>query len=144
MIRALWRRLVHGERRLRQRSDWSALVGLDWAERIMDVNLTDDFHAKQGRSTGRWVLHAGERRLAVYLKRHYRLPRWHGLLATLWPSKGWSPGIQEADHLDWARRHGLPVPAVVAAGESIGPWGKLQSFLAVEELTDMLPLHQAI
>jgi heptose I phosphotransferase len=65
-------------------------------------------------------------------------------MATLWPGKGWSPGIQEADHLEWAQRHGLPVPAVVAAGESIGPWGKLQSFLAVEELTDMLPLHQAI
>jgi heptose I phosphotransferase len=65
-------------------------------------------------------------------------------MATLWPGLAWSPGIQEAYHLEWAQRHGLPVPAVVAAGESIGPWGKLQSFLAVEELTGMLPLHQAI
>src|SRR5207237_5815725 len=24
------------------------------------------------------------------------------------------------------------------------PWGKLQSFLAIEELTGMLPLHQAV
>ena len=39
---------------------------------------------------------------------------------------------------------GLPVPRVVAAGEFLGPWGKLQSFLAIEELTDMLPLHEAI
>ena len=46
--------------------------------------------------------------------------------------------------MEWATQHGLPVPAVVAAGEAIGPWGKLQSFLAVEELTGMLPLHQAI
>jgi len=38
----------------------------------------------------------------------------------------------------------MPVPATVAAGEYIGPWGRLQSFLAIEELTDMLPLHEAI
>jgi heptose I phosphotransferase len=36
------------------------------------------------------------------------------------------------------------VPASVAAGEFIGPWGRLQSFLAVEELTGMLPLNEAI
>src|SRR5262245_46008006 len=139
-----WDRLIRGVRRVQQRPDWPALAGADWAERIMDVAVTDDFHAKQGRSTGRWVLRAPDRELTVYLKRHYRLPRWHGLLATLWPGQGWSPGLQEARHLEWARRHGLPVPEVVAAGESIGPWGKLQSFLAVEELTDMLPLHQAV
>jgi heptose I phosphotransferase len=144
MIAALWQRLVHGVQRVQQRSDWPAFAGADWALRIMDVELTDNFHAKQGRSTGRWILHGDGRRLAVYLKRHYRLPWRHGLLATLWPGQGWSPGLQEARHLEWAKRHGLPVPAVVAAGESIGPWGKLQSFLAVEELTGMLPLHQAI
>jgi heptose I phosphotransferase len=38
----------------------------------------------------------------------------------------------------------MPVPATVAAGEYIGPWGRLQSFLAVEELADMVPLHEAI
>ena len=27
----------------------------DWADRIMEVTVTDDFHAKQGRSTGRWI-----------------------------------------------------------------------------------------
>ena len=36
------------------------------------------------------------------------------------------------------------MPAAIAAGEYIGPWGKLQSFLAVQELADMLPLHEAI
>ena len=41
-------------------------------------------------------------------------------------------------------RGGVPVPAAVAAGEYIGPWGRLQSFLAVEELAGMLPLHQTI
>jgi heptose I phosphotransferase len=140
----VWQRLVRGVRRVQERPDWCSFAGADWQDRIMDVAVTDDFHAKQGRSTGRWVLHIDGRRLAVYLKRHYRLPWLHGLLATLWPGKGWSPGLVEARHLDWARRHGLPVPAVVAAGEAIGPWGRLQSFLAVEELTGMLPLHEAI
>src|SRR5262249_10605025 len=61
-----------------------------------------------------------------------------------WPDAGWSPALQEWRHLQWARDEGLPVPATVAAGEYIGPWGRLQSFLAVEELADMVPLHEAI
>ncbi len=110
----------------------------------MQAAVTDHFHAKQGRSTGRWILQANGRRLSVYLKRHYRLPWWRGLLAALFPRVGWSPALQEWRHLQWARREGLPVPAAVAAGEYIGPWGRFQSFLAVEELTNMLPLHEAI
>ena len=31
------------------------------------------------------------------------------------------------------------MPRAVAAGEWVGPWGRLQGFLAVEELTGMLP-----
>src|SRR5206468_1832361 len=80
----------------------------------------------------------------VYLKRHYRLPRWRGILATLFPRLGWSPGMHEWQHLEWAKAEGFPVPGAVAAGEYIGPWGRLRSFLAVEELTGMLPLHEAI
>ncbi len=144
MTDTFWQRLVRGVRRVWQRPDWSRFAGPDWADRIMTTAVTDRFHAKQGRSTGRWILHAREDRLAVYLKRHFRLPRWRGLLAALWPGRGWSPALEEQRHLEWARAHGLPVPAVVAAGEYIGPWGRLQSFLAVEELTDMLPLHEAV
>jgi len=139
-----WRRLTCGVRRLYARADWAAYVGEDWAERIMQADVTDDFNAKQGRSTGRWVLEAGGKQLAVYLKRHYELPWWHGLWAVLWPNSDWSPGMVERTNLEWAHEHDLPVPNVVAAGEFIGPWGKLQSFLAIEELTDMLPLHEAI
>src|SRR3712207_4502269 len=65
-------------------------------------------------------------------------------MALLWPDAGWSPALQEWDHLEWARAQGLPVPVASAGGEYIGPWGRLQSFLAVEELTGMLPLHQAV
>jgi heptose I phosphotransferase len=141
---SFWRRLARGARRVRQRPDWPRFAGPDWAERIMAVAVTDRFHAKQGRSTGRWVLHAGGESLAVYLKRHYRLPRWRGLLAAVWPGAAWSPALQEWEHLEWARAQGIPVPAVVAAGEYLGPWGQMQSFLAVEELTGMLPLHEAV
>jgi heptose I phosphotransferase len=141
---SLWRRLTTGCRMLHVRPDWEEFAGPGWANRIMQAGVTDDFHAKQGRSTGRWVLEAGARRLAVYLKRHYRLPFWTGWLAALWPKGGWSPAMQEYRHLEWARHQGLHVPATVAVGEFVGPWGKHSSFLIVEELTDMLPLHQAI
>jgi lipopolysaccharide kinase (Kdo/WaaP) family protein len=140
----LWRRWFRGVRRMRQRPEWLRVVGADWPERIMGVTATDDYHAKQGRSTGRWLAQTPGGQLAVYLKRHYRLPRWRGLLAALWPNFGWSPALQEWRHLQWARRQGIPVPTAVAACEYIGPWGRLQSFLAVEELTDMQALHQAI
>ncbi len=110
----------------------------------MAADVTDDFNAKQGRSTGRWVLESAGKQLPVYLKRHYELPWWHGLLATIWPTGDWSPGMLERRNLEWAREIGMNVPRVVAAGEFLGPWGKLQSFLAIEELTNMLPLHQAI
>jgi hypothetical protein len=135
---------LRGVRYWRQRNDWPHLAGDDWPERIMTLPVTDHFHAKQGRSTGRLVLERNNRRLVIYLKRHYRLPRWLGWLATLWPRGRWSPAMQECANLDWAAAQGLPVPKVVAAGEAIGPWGRLQSFLAIEELTDMLPLHEAI
>lgn len=139
-----WQRLSRGVRRLHQRADWSLFAGADWPEQIMERAVTDRFHAKQGRSVGRLILESGDRRLSVYLKRHYRLAWWRGVLATFWPGTGWSPALEERHNLEWARAQGMPVPEVVAAGEYIGPWGRLQSFLAVEELADMLPLHEAI
>jgi heptose I phosphotransferase len=52
--------------------------------------------------------------------------------------------LQEWQKLNWAKAQGLPVPRAVAAGQFVGPWGRLQGFLAVEELHGMLPLHEAI
>jgi hypothetical protein len=141
---SLWQRLWHGSRRFRQREDWSHFVEPDWPDQIMGLSVTDHFHTKQGRSTGRCVLRTDKGHLAVYLKRYFRLPLWRGFLASLWPDAGWSPGVQEYHHLQWARAQGVPVPRAVAAGEYIGPWGRLRSFLAVEELTGMLPLHEAV
>lgn len=145
----LWTRLRRGVARLWQRADWGRYVGLDWVATIMGRPATDRFSAKQGRSTGRMILPPegdasdGEP-LRIYLKRHYRLPWWDRVLAMLWPGGGWSPALRELHHLEKARRLGVPVPEVVAAGEFIGPGLNLQSFLAVRELTGQLALHEAI
>ena len=100
-----WHRLLHGVRRLyTPRADWSDYVGEQWADHIMQADLTDDINKKQGRSTGRWLLEAHGKHLGVYLKRHYELPRWLGLLAALWPRGDWSPGMQECNNLEWRGR----------------------------------------
>jgi heptose I phosphotransferase len=137
-------------RRVVQRPDWAHFVGADWPDRVMNVPVTDRFHSKQGRTTGRWVLEQLDpqggppRRLVVYLKRHHEVPWLSGLLALIWPRGFWSPAMRECQHLEWARQQGVPVPEVVAAAEFIGPWFRLRSCLAVEELADMLPLHEAV
>jgi len=141
---SLLERLWTGVWRVRQHPDWAEFAGPLWIDRIMEIPVTDRFHSKQGRSIGRWSLSAGGRTLIVYLKRHYQLPRGHGILAALLPGRDWSPAMQEERHLEWARSQGLPVPRVLAAGERAGPWGRLQSFIAIEELEDMLPLHEAV
>ena len=144
MSDTFWQRLFRGVRLLRQQPQWAEFAGPNWADRIMAEDVTDRFHAKQGRTIARWTLRSQDRSLVVYLKRHYRLSWWSGLQALLRPRGSWSPALQEWDHLEWARAQGLPVPLAVAGGEFIGPWGRLQSFIAVEELTDMLPLHEAV
>ncbi len=122
--------------------DWPAFAGADWLARVMAADVPDRRHAKQGRDIGRWTLTAGDRTLVVYLKRHFELPRRHTWLARLFPSRSYSPGWQEFEHLKWAAAQGLPVPAVHAAGESRR--GPLRSFLVVEELHGMLALHELI
>ena len=130
---------------LQAEPDFELAAGEGWPARIMAEEIRDRYHAKQGRSIARWTLAGPDgSTLAVYLKRHYELPQLAGWLAMLFPRKAWSPGLQEWQHLAWARSVGLPVPRPVAAGEFRGPGGKLQSFLAVEELANMLPLNEAI
>lgn len=141
----LWRRLTRPSRILHSARDWDRFAGKRWETRVMSVVVGDRHHAKQGRSIGRWTLPSDNgTSLVVYLKRHYELPRMHGLLAAIFPGRAWSPGMQEWEHLTWAQSQGIPVPRAVAAGEFRGPWGQIRSFLAVEELTGMLALHEAI
>jgi heptose I phosphotransferase len=142
---SLWLRLTRGHRTVHREPEWDDFAGPGWIDGIMTETVTDRYHSKQGRSIGRWTLTAPDgRRLIVYLKRHYALPRARGLLSAFVAGRPWSPGLEEWEHLRWARSVGLPVPRAVAVGEFLGPWGKLQSFLAVEELTGMIPLHEAI
>jgi len=144
-VGGLWSRWQHGFRRVRESPEWAEFAGPDWLDRIMAIELTDRFFKKQGRSIARWTLTTGDgRTLVVFLKRHFVLPRRHGLLAVLFPRKAWSPGMQEWEHLEWAEKHGLPVPRAMAAGELVGPRGRLQSFIAIAELTNRLPLHEAV
>jgi heptose I phosphotransferase len=143
-VSSLWRRLRRGVRLLRKQADWDRFAGSDWPGRIMTEPLTDREHRKQGRSIGRKVFADGPDTLSVYLKRHFRLSRFQGLLATLFPGRASSPGLQEWQRICWAKSKGFPVPRAVAAGQFVGPWGRLQGFLAVEELHGMLPLHEAV
>src|SRR6185295_211061 len=124
MSDSFWQRLTRGTRRLFCRADWPRFAGADWADHILARDVTDRFHAKQGRSTGRLVLERDGQRLAVYLKRHYRLPRWRGVLATLFPRMAWSPALEEWRNLERAEAAGFPVPARVAVGQYVGPWGR--------------------
>ncbi|HEX4611757.1 MAG TPA: hypothetical protein VH092_26405, partial [Urbifossiella sp.] len=131
-VSSLWHRLRKGTRLLRRELDWDRLAGEDWPDRVMGMPVTDRLHEKQGRSIGRLILTRGQARLGVYLKRHYCLGWWRGVLATLFPNQAWSPGLEEWQRLSWARDAGFPVPRAVAAGQVVGPWFRLQGFLAVE------------
>jgi len=143
-VSSLWHRLRRGTRLIRKAADWEDFAGEGWQEQIMAVPVTDRLHQKQGRSIGRKVYVNRTGRLSVYVKRHYRLPWWHGLLATLLPDRPWSPGLWEWHHLTWAASEGFTVPRPLAAGQMTGPWFRLQGFLAVEELHGMRPLHEAV
>ena len=142
--RGFWHRLMKGTRRVWCRLEWRALAGDQWDERIMSMPVTDRSHAKQGRSTGRVILRNQFGRMVVYLKRHRRLAWWRRALATFWPDHGWSPAFAEWRHLQWAETLGIRVPEPVAAGEFVGPGFRLESFIAIKELTGMSPLHEAI
>lgn len=133
-VRELWRRLTRGTRWSWIDDRYRDALPDDFDARAMTLEGRDRLHAKQGRSTARFVFHKGERRVSVYLKRHFRLPWPARLAATADPAGRHSPGAAEWAHLERARGLGVAVPDVVAVGERIGPWGALQGYLAVAEL----------
>ena len=137
--------LAAGRWVVRHAPDWPDFAGADWLDTVMTADVPDREHRKQGRAIGRWTLTAPDgRQLVVFLKRHFELPRRHGLLARLFPDRRWSPGLQEWFNLRGATNGWVRVPRAVAAGEWRGPGGRLQSFIAIEELAGQLPLHEAI
>lgn len=129
------------------RGVWSEFCSPEWVrlapangDAVMTADVRDRFHAKQGRSIARWTMGP----LTVFIKRHYRANRLTGWLAALFPDRPWSAGRCEAANLGWAERNGFRVPRTMAVGEKVGPRGRLQSYLAIEELSGMVPLHDAI
>lgn len=139
-----WRRLTHGTQHLRQHASWAPFATSGWGERCLAVGQDHPLYAKQGRTITPWAVEQDGHSLALFLKSHYRQPRWRGLLAAIFPSGDWSPALEEWTNLSWAHDHGVPVPVPIAAGQMVRPWGKLQSFLAVENLVGMVALHEAI
>lgn len=140
----LWRRLVRGTGWTWFAERHRGAFPADLESRVMDLESRDRLHAKQGRSTARVVFHAPSGPLPVYLKRHYELP-WSARLGALIHPKGkYTPAAAEWAHLERVRALGIAVPEVVAAGEQIGPWGALKSFLMIAELTGSLALNEAM
>jgi heptose I phosphotransferase len=100
----------------------------------MNINSSDRFNAKQGRTTARVRFDSPSGPLSVFLKRHDKLPIIARVAALLHPTGHHTPAATEWQHLEQARALGIQVPEVVAAGEEIGPWGRLRGFLMVAEL----------
>jgi heptose I phosphotransferase len=132
---SLWQRWFSGVSWIGINEHYRARLPDDLTASVMTLESRDRFHAKQGRSTARVVLVRVDRPLAVYLKRHFRLP-WPARLAALVdPGGKHSPAAAEWAHLEHARALGIDVPEVVAAGEHIGPRAHLQSFVMIAELS---------
>jgi heptose I phosphotransferase len=136
-----WRRWWRGEFRWRCTPDWERAVGSSWPDWILRVPVHDRFHAKQGRSTGRWIT-PGPPHLTVYLKRHLRLP-WRQRLRVLFFG-GCSPAWAEASHLEVARSLGIPVPTAHLVAEWLGPRLQVHSVLAVAELTGQWAVNEVL
>jgi heptose I phosphotransferase len=98
----------------------------------------DDFHEKQGRSTGRYRLSGGGEPVRLYLKKYMRLPWWQRWLAPI----GGFPGPRELANLERAAALGIAVPEPVVAGAD--RHHRCKSLLATRELEGYLPLHEFI
>jgi heptose I phosphotransferase len=141
---SLTKRWVHGVDWTWVNEKYRAFLPENPAAIVMSLESHDRFHAKQGRSTARVVLHQADHPLAVYLKRHFRLP-WPARVAALFdPAGRHSPAAAEWLHLERVRTLGISVPEVVAAGERIGPRAGLQSFLMIAELPGSTALNELL
>jgi len=116
----------------------------DLGAAVMGLDARDRLHSKQGRSTARVVFHGLHGPVPVYLKRHFRLPWPTRLAATVRSGGNRTPATAEWAHLERARALGIRVPEVVAVGERVGPWGRLQSFLIIAELTGSEALNEVL
>ncbi len=141
---SLLTRLVRGARWTWLDESHRGQLPADLEQTIMTLRSDDQHHEKQGRSTARVRFDSPQGNLSVFLKRHYELPWRNRLGALVNPGGKHTPASAEWAHLEHAKALGIPVPEVVGAGEIIGPWGRLKSFLMVAELTGCEPLHEAL
>jgi heptose I phosphotransferase len=102
---------------------------------LAGLEATADFHAKQGRSTGRCVLSTPTGAIPVYVKRYYQLPWWQRWFGTTdsYPGPSELANIQRAMHL------GIKVAEPVAAGAD--PARECKSILVLHSLEGYTALH---
>ena len=145
-IGGLWSRWTRGFRRIRHSEDWPEFAGADWLERIMSVETNDITFRKQGRSIARWTLTAADgRQLVVFLKTALRTAATaRTACGAVGPGERIRRACRNGNICSGPSSRDCPCRERVAAGELVGPHGRLQSFIAIAELTDMLPLHEAI
>ena len=122
---SLLTRWLHGVSWTWINESYRAQLPSNLAATVMSLETRDRFHAKQGRSTARFVLDETDQPLPVYLKRHFHLPWPARLAALLHPAGRHSPAAAEWVHLQRVRDLGINVPEVVATGEQIGPRARL-------------------
>lgn len=143
-----WTRLSRGVRWAWTAERHRSTLPTDLAESAMAIDSADRYHAKQGRTTARvrfdGPIGSEQPPISVYLKRHDGLPWSARLAALVAPGRGRTPASTEWRHLERARSLGVPVPEVVAAGEQVGPWGKLRGFLMVAELVGADEVNRVI
>jgi heptose I phosphotransferase len=143
-IREIMGRLRRGQSWAWRSAEFRAWLPDDLDACVMRIESADRLHKKQGRSTCRVKLDSPHGPLSVYLKRHEQLPLGERVAGLIDFDGRHTPAGAEWRHLEYARSLGVPVPPVVAAGEMAGPWGRLQSYLMIQELTGQEALHEAI